>query len=325
MLKHVVYQAARVITSGFFVACIFITGCTHLQTEDLLSDENNKPTRIELSDVPFIAQEQYQCGPASLAMMLQAAKKEVTAEELVSQVYLPEREGSLQIEILAAARQYNVIPYVLNKKMSDLLSEVRAQHPVLILQNLGLSWLPKWHYAVVVGYDFETAEIILRSGIEQRHVVAMKVFERTWARADYWAVVMLSPDTLPETADEQRYVESVVLLERMKKYETSKIAYQTALAHWPDNIIALMGLGNSYYAQQDYAKAAEIFRGITRSNSESADAYNNLADTLARLQRYEEAIDAAKRAVEIDGEHSAIYLQTLMEIERLSTMGDKTR
>jgi tetratricopeptide (TPR) repeat protein len=317
MIKAVIDKAARVITGGFFIGYLLLTGCAHLQTDDLLQTDISNKEHIELVEVPFIAQQQYQCGPAALAMMLQSENKNVTADQLVSQVYLPEQEGSLQIEMLAAARQYNVIPYVLNKNISDLLAEVRAQHPVLVLQNLGLSWLPKWHYAVVIGYDFETAEIILRSGVEARHVVAMKVFERTWARSNYWAVVMLSPDKMPVTATETRYVESVAVLERMKKYEVSQAGYQTALKQWPGNKIAMMGLANTYYALQNYHEATEILQDLTLRYPEFADGFNNLADTLARLQRYEEAMRAAKQAVKLGGERNKIYLQTLAEIEQL--------
>ena len=317
MLKAMLDKAARVITGGFFIVSLFLTGCAHLQTDDVLQTEISNKEHVELVDVPFIAQQQYQCGPAALAMMLQAENKNVTADQLQSQVYLPKQEGSLQIEMLAAARQYNVIPYVLDKKISNLLAEVRAQHPVLVLQNLGLSWLPKWHYAVVIGYNFETAEIILRSGSEARHVVAMKVFERTWERSNYWAVVLLSPDKLPVTATEIRYVESVAVLERMKNYEVSQVGYQTALKQWPDNKIAMMGLANTYYAMQDYHNAAKIFQNLTLRYPEFADGFNNLADTLARLQRYEEAMLAAKQAVKLGGERNKIYLQTLAEIEQL--------
>src|SRR2546422_3737218 len=35
--------------------------------------------------------------------------------------------------------------------LSDLLAEVAAGHPVLVFQNLGLHWIPRWHFAVAVG------------------------------------------------------------------------------------------------------------------------------------------------------------------------------
>ncbi len=55
----------------------------------------------------------YQCGPAALATVLAASGVEVTADELVPEVYLPGRRGSLQPELVAATRNRDRVPYVL--------------------------------------------------------------------------------------------------------------------------------------------------------------------------------------------------------------------
>ena len=82
IIKIVVQKTACLLVSGFFMGTIFLAGCASLQTESLLRSENKYPQKVELSSVPFFAQEQYQCGPAALAMMLQTETKPVTPEEL---------------------------------------------------------------------------------------------------------------------------------------------------------------------------------------------------------------------------------------------------
>jgi hypothetical protein len=42
----------------------------------------------------------------------------------------------------------------------QLCEEVAAGHPVIVLQNIGLSWYLVWHYAVVVGYDLHEGTVI---------------------------------------------------------------------------------------------------------------------------------------------------------------------
>ena len=308
-------KTAGFAASGFFMGYLLVTGCATIQTDAVLENKNNYPQQVELTSVPFFAQEQYQCGPAALATVLQSSGASVTPDELTAKIFIPGREGSLQIELLAAARQYNVIPYILNKNLDAILAEVEAGNPVLVLQNLGVNWLPQWHYAVVVGFDFTTSEMILRSGTEHRHVVPMRVFERVWSRSDYWAVVMLPPSRLPATVEQDRYFAAVADAERMKNYAASKDAYKTALQRWPDSLTGLMGLGNSYYALQGLTSAAAVFRMATIKYPDNADAYNNLADTLLQMQRYQDAQDAAKVAVKLGGKHQDIYLQTLRAIE----------
>jgi len=117
--------------------------------------------RTELAEVPFFPQEEYQCGPAALASVLVHNNIATTPAALVPQVYLPGREGSLQTEMLAATRRHGLVAYHLAPRIEDLLTEVAAGNPVIVLQNLAFSFAPLWHYAVVVGYDRGQEEIVL--------------------------------------------------------------------------------------------------------------------------------------------------------------------
>ena len=101
---------------------------------------------------------------------------EVNPEELVGLVYIPEKKGSFQVELLAAARTHGRIPYVIDPQLQVLLAEVDADHPVLVMQNLGVSWYQAWHYAVVAGYDLDREELLLRSGKLRERVTSLGVF-----------------------------------------------------------------------------------------------------------------------------------------------------
>jgi ABC-type bacteriocin/lantibiotic exporter with double-glycine peptidase domain len=149
----------------------------------------------------LLPQKAYQCGPAALATLLQDQGIPWSPEQLVPEVYVPARQGSLQAEMLAAARARGLVAYPLRPELDAILREVAAGRPVLVLQNLGLSWLPRWHYAVIVGYDLARGEIVLRSGLHERHVNGFARFERTWRRAGRWAFVVTPPDKLLELAE----------------------------------------------------------------------------------------------------------------------------
>jgi ABC-type bacteriocin/lantibiotic exporter with double-glycine peptidase domain len=140
----------------------------------------NVPPYHELSAVPFFPQEAYQCGPASLAMALAWSGLEIDPVELAPQVYTPSLKGSLQPAMITAARRHGRVAYPVSGA-NALLKEIAAGHPVIVLQNLGLSWVPAWHYAVVIGYDLDKAMIVLHSGITNRKATALNTFENTWA------------------------------------------------------------------------------------------------------------------------------------------------
>jgi len=294
---------------------LLLAACATPQTERLLATAPAHPTPVELAEVPFFPQQAYQCGPAALATVLNWSGLTVTPEQLAPQVYIPEREGSLQFELLAAARRHGRVPYVLRPQLESLVTEVASGNPVIVLQNLSLPISPKWHYAVVVGFDLTQAEIVLRSGDRRRHVVSLSVFEHTWKRGDYWAFVALPPDRLPQTAEELPYLQSVVALEKLGRHEDAAVAYATALKRWPKSLGARLGLGNSLYARGDRRGAERAFRDVLRDHPDAGAALNNLAQVLAEQGRWQEAEPFARRAVELGGPQKETFEKTLARIQ----------
>ena len=308
-------------TDALLAAILLLGGCASApQIQQLLATPGDLPARAELTSTPFFPQEQYQCGPAALATALKQSGVEIDARSLVNEIYLPSRLGSLQIEILASTRRHGRLPYRISPDMRSLLTEVAAGNPVLVLQNLGLSWSPQWHYAVVVGFDFHRQEIILRSGSDQRHITDMNTFELTWARSRYWGIVVMSANRLPASANADDYLRTVVDFENTQttkqQWRIIHSAYRTALSRWPHNLVAQMGLGNSAYRLGDLAKAAEAFATAVRDHPNAAAAHNNLAQVLLEQKKLPEAEQQARRAVELGGPYLESYQRTLADIQQ---------
>ncbi len=302
--------------AGVF-SLIWLSGCATPQTQALLKLNSwSLPQQVELKAIPFYPQETHQCGPASLAMVLNAGGVKITPQELIPQVYLPQREGSLQVEMLAATRRNGLLAYELASKLDDVLAEVAAGTPVLVLQNLALSWYPVWHYAVVVGYDLQRGEIILRSGLEQRQVLPLTTFEHTWERAGYWAMLALPSGTVPRTATEADYISAAMALEKTGQPKNAERSYESALQHWPRNLTARIGMGNAAYAQGELQRAETAYRQATLDHPDSAIAFNNLAQTLSDQKRYAEALVAANHAVSLGGAEQAATRDTLEQIKK---------
>jgi tetratricopeptide (TPR) repeat protein len=295
---------------GFFIC----SGCATTQMNKWNQASGTVPLYYELSAVPFFPQEEYQCGPASLAMVLAWSGLQINADELAPQVYTPSLKGSLQPAMIAAARRHGRIAYPISGA-NALLKEVAAGHPVIVLQNLGLSWAPVWHYAVVIGYDLDKAIIILHSGTTNRKTTALNTFENTWIRSQHWGLAVLPPDRLPATAEENSYVKAVVGLERAQQWPAAVEGYKTALNRWPQSFSAHIGLSNSYYAQGDLKSARRVLQKTTILFPEEAVAFNNLAHVLWKQGKKQEALKAARQAVSLGGPHVEKYQETLDEIQ----------
>lgn len=254
------------------------------------------PPRNELREVPFFPQTPYHCGPAALATVLVHAGIAATPEQLADAVFLPTREGALQIEMLAAARRSGALAVPLPPQLAALFAEVAAGHAVLLLQNLGLAWSPRWHYAVLVGYDLAAREVVLRSGTTEREVMGFALFERTWARGAHWAFVALPPGRLPLGASEVDAVQAAIAFERTAAPAQAQRAYDSLVARWPGNALAGLGQGNARFAGGDMAGAAAAFERVARLH-DSAAAWHNLALARSRLGQQEAARQAAERAL----------------------------
>jgi tetratricopeptide (TPR) repeat protein len=292
-----------------------VSGCASPRVVEVLAQwPANVPARTEIDAVPFFAQEAYQCGPASLASLLQHAGRSATPESLLPQVYVPARQGSLQAEMLAATRRHRVLAYVLEPRLEAVLQEIAAGNPVLVLQNLALDWAPQWHYAVAIGYDRNAREIILRSGVTRRLAMSLDTFERTWARGGHWGMLALVPGQFPAGAEENRYVSALAALERVAP-AAAREGYEAALARWPHSVGAALGLGNASYAMRDLPGAVAAYFLATERHPGSGDAWNNLAQALAELGSRDKALAAARRAVGLGGPRRGVYRRTLEQIE----------
>jgi ABC-type bacteriocin/lantibiotic exporter with double-glycine peptidase domain len=194
-------------------ASALAAACATPQSDALRESPAPLPVRAQVIDVPFYAQEDLQCGPASLAMVMTWSGLPARPDELTAQVYTEQRRGSLQLSLLAAARRHGRLAVQISG-MHELAAELAAGNPVVVLQNLGLSWYEVWHYAVAIGYDTEAGEVFLHTGPRAARAVPMPLFERTWARSGYWGLVVTAPDRLPALDDPTRLRAAIAGLER---------------------------------------------------------------------------------------------------------------
>jgi len=308
------------LTATLAVAVFFFGGCASLDAPQSAALREappaTLPAKIELASTPFFAQEIQQCGPAALATVLVAGGVSgVSPESLGDEVFVPARGGSLQVEMLGAARRHGRFAVRLPARLDALLGEVAAGRPVVILQNLSLPIAPRWHYAVVIGYDLARGELLLRSGTTERQVMPMTVFERTWARSERWAFVALAPGELPKAFDATELSAAAVAFERVAKPADAARSYEAVVRALPDDLTAAIGLGNARYAAGDVLAATSAFEAATR-RFDSAPAWINLAQTRLELGERDGARDAARRAVERAERAEPQWLDAARQAER---------
>jgi hypothetical protein len=293
---------------------LLLGGCATPQVDNLL---RSRPVNLPASysmQIPYFPERDHQCGPAALAMVLDASGDTVTPQDLAGSVFIPARKGSLAPEMLAAARRHSRLAVTLPPRIDAVLAEVAAGTPVIVFQNLSLSILPLWHYSVVVGYDLDRQEIWLQSGGQRATAMWLPTFEHTWARSQYWAMVAVPPDQLPVTPQPLQIFAAAAALERTDA-AAARRTYAAMTRRTPSLPEAWMGLGNTAFVQGDLLESVAAFQRATELDPVSADAWNNLATALAAQGQTCEAGRAARRALQIGGPHQAEYAQTAAGID----------
>ena len=281
------------------VGCLWLVGCANHFPETHSPAITSSSKQLA---VPFIVQDDAYCAPSALAMVLAQQNKTVPVSLLAQEMLLPARGGALQAELKASVRRQGYLAYETDPTLLALLTEVNAGRPVIVLLNLSFNWYPKWHYAVVTGYDLPRQEIIVHSGAQANQHWSLTQFDNLWQRSNRWGLLVLAPSVLPPSSmQETRYLQSIVDLEKTAGLAQAQLAYQATLQRWPRNLTALIGLGNAAYQQHDLALAQHWFQLAASYHPDSAVAANNYAQTLLDNGDPAKAFVWAQKAVLADG------------------------
>jgi tetratricopeptide (TPR) repeat protein len=224
----------------------------------------------------------------------------------------------------AVPRAYGRLTYPMSPNMDSILAELDAGRPVLVLHNYGLPIFPRWHYAVVIGYDAVTDRFTLRSGRNRHEQWRARTFMLAWHNGRRWAMVVLRPGELPASASPGQYLEAAANFERGADPEASRLAFDSAVRRWPSEAIAWIGRGTAQYRAGKYAEAARDYAAALRIDPAQVGARNNLAQALLDMGCPARAREALQ-VIDYDSLRSPLremVLDTRMNVDAVAARED---
>jgi hypothetical protein len=139
-----------------------------------------------LDHVPFFPQVDYQCGPASLAGILNYYGKKVTPEQVAAAIFRPKIRGTVTLDMVLYAREQGLSADWYDGSVDDLVRAMNEGVPLIVMVDFGFFRISKNHFMVVVGYG--PKGIVANSGTSRETLILWKDFLPTWERADCWTL-----------------------------------------------------------------------------------------------------------------------------------------
>lgn len=284
--------------AGLLFLLVLLTACqTPPQTRQLQSSPPDIARQHLIAQVPFYPQQDYFCGPTTLAEVAGFYGLNTSPEAIAPNTFIPGRQGTLQIEMAAATRQLGMLAYVQpSATMAQLLSLVAEDIPLIVLQNNSIAWLPQWHYAVVIGYDLDKEDVMLHSGVTPNHRLNFATFERTWQRGSHWLLAMLPPEKSSALLEPFLYTKASQDLLSTNQTLAGVVALKTATKQWPEYWLPYFLLGNHYFSAQP-KQAANWFKQGLALAMQQVSYLNNYALLLSSLACHDKATALIEKAL----------------------------
>ena len=188
-------RRARAVVAVCFA--LSMVGC--VTAEQFLTGEERplSPNARYVKQVPFYPQTQYQCGPASLATVLNYWGRHVTPEQIAQEIYRPGMKGTLSLDLWQYAKAQDFQASVRQGSWEFLETQVSRERPIIAFLNLGFRQVHLGHFLVVVGVDPEDKSVIAYSGVEKNQRIPFDRFKKAWEKTNYWSL-LIEPQPGPD-------------------------------------------------------------------------------------------------------------------------------
>ncbi|RJQ38809.1 MAG: peptidase C39 family protein [Nitrospiraceae bacterium] len=141
-----------------------------------------------IANVPFYAQEDYQCGPASLAGVMNYWKIDVTPEDIAKEIYSKSAKGTLNIDMVIYPQKKGLLAEQYSGNIQDLKKNIDSGYPLLVFVDYGFWVYESGHFMVVVGYNEDG--VIVNSGKDKGKFISEEDFLKTWEKTKFWTLLI---------------------------------------------------------------------------------------------------------------------------------------
>lgn len=163
---------------------LFLFSCVNVKEIDIPGDVHI------IENVPFFPQEDYQCGPASLAIVLNFWGIDVTPYDIAREIFSKTAGGTLNIDMVLYANKRGLKAVQYRGSAGDLKKNIDSGFPVIVLVDYGFSLYQVNHFMVIIGYNEQG--VMVDSGRKKNAFISWNDFLKTWEKTGFWTLLIKS-------------------------------------------------------------------------------------------------------------------------------------
>ena len=139
-----------------------------------------------ITGMPFFHQKAFQCGPATLAAVLNYYGETLATEKIADAVFREKLRATTTLDMLLYPRQIGYASEYYEGSVTDLKEAVKNKVPLIVMVDYGLGPVSKYHFLVVAGYSSEG--VIPNSEKLENSVVPWNIFINQWGKTHNWTL-----------------------------------------------------------------------------------------------------------------------------------------
>lgn len=183
-------RAARL--TGAVLSCLFCLWLSACAAR-LPSGFSPPQGRSVVAGVPFHAQEDHQCGPAALAMVLNHHGDMATPEDIAQAIFRKDLRGTVSLDLALYPRGRGFATRFFRGTAAEIVTAVDTGKPLVVMVDEGLGGIHVFHYMVVVGYEPEG--VLVNSGRRRGQRIPWREFLSGWSGAESWTLLVEPKET----------------------------------------------------------------------------------------------------------------------------------
>jgi hypothetical protein len=176
------------------LAGLLVVGALLTPNGCVTTREEGPQEGLTVIEVPFFPQEDFQCGPAALATVLNywygkaGTATRLTPEQIAAAIYSPTAKGVLGIDLELYARSNGFQTEQGAGTIDALKSAIGKGIPVVLLVDYGFSIYQRNHFMVVKGYG--DGALLVNSGRQENGRIKNEDLLKIWKKTGYWMLLV---------------------------------------------------------------------------------------------------------------------------------------